>query len=149
MARILVVDDDVAQRDAVGKTLNSKSGHTVHKAASAEEALVLMQQAKSNSEPFDLLITDYQMPGMSGAELIQTVRKGREHMPVILMSGKEIPSLKQALAESGVTEAVSFYHKTDTMHVLRALVRYALEPSRTQVQVGNAFNGQSTERVPS
>lgn len=80
MARILVVDDKELMRDSVG-TMLSRRGHSVIAAASAEIALERLA-----SRPVDVVVTDLQMPGMDGLELMQTIRERDESVPVILMT---------------------------------------------------------------
>lgn len=58
-------------------------GYAVLEAASAEEALRLV----AKGEPFDLIITDHLMPGISGTALARQVRATRPGVPVLLVSG--------------------------------------------------------------
>jgi CheY-like chemotaxis protein len=80
-ARILIVDDNpmgLAARRSVLEEL----GHKVHTCASAQEGL---EQCQAQS--FDLVITDYRMPKMNGAEFIQELKKQYPQIPIILISG--------------------------------------------------------------
>ncbi|HTG43367.1 MAG TPA: response regulator [Verrucomicrobiae bacterium] len=77
--RILVVDDEYSVRMAL-KLLLRFDGHAVDLAANAEEAL-----AAFAPDTYDLVITDYCMPGMNGAELAQLL-KARERIPIILLT---------------------------------------------------------------
>jgi CheY-like chemotaxis protein len=58
-------------------------GHEVREAYSGKEALGLLD----GGETFDIMITDYSMPGMTGAELIRAVRARFPTMPIVLASG--------------------------------------------------------------
>jgi CheY-like chemotaxis protein len=79
--KILVVDDEPMQLKSMRMGLRTE-GHLVVTALSAEEALELM-----NAEPgFDLIITDYLMPGMSGLGLLKAIRETKSATPVILMT---------------------------------------------------------------
>ncbi|MHC4992834.1 MAG: sigma-54-dependent transcriptional regulator [Planctomycetota bacterium] len=80
MSRILVVDDKDMMRDSVGTTL-SRRGHTVIGAAAGTQAL-----EKLRSRSIDAVVTDLQMPGMSGLELLGEIRKLDEQLPVIFMT---------------------------------------------------------------
>ena len=63
-------------------------GHRVTMAYSGREALKLLR----SGEAFDLLITDQDMPGMTGAEPIETVRAERPDLPIVLATGyDELP----------------------------------------------------------
>ena len=81
MSRALVVDDDRAVRKALQVNL-TKHGIDVTLAETADEALGLLHGA-----PFDLLLTDYTMPRMTGLDLAQALRAIRPELPVILYSG--------------------------------------------------------------
>jgi DNA-binding NtrC family response regulator len=80
MSRILVVDDKEMMRDSVSTTL-SRKGHTVISAPSGPVAL-----AKIAEKPCDAVITDLQMPEMSGTDLLAEIRRLDEQVPVILMT---------------------------------------------------------------
>ncbi len=83
---ILAVDDDEIVLINTAAML-SDMGHTVIQAQSAQEALRVLGKNR-----VDLLITDYAMPGMTGAELIHAVEAGWPRMPALMVSGyAEIP----------------------------------------------------------
>ncbi len=77
---ILIVDDDQPMRDALAATLGD-TGYRCVSAGGAAEALEVL-----SSEPISLLLTDMQMDGPSGADLMQMARSQRPDLPVILMS---------------------------------------------------------------
>ncbi len=83
--RILVVDDEPVTRDVVRRFLQM-DGHEVVTATNGPDALAA-QQAK----PFDLLITDHGMPGMSGLQLVAAVKQLDPDLPVILLTGFGFP----------------------------------------------------------
>jgi DNA-binding NtrC family response regulator len=80
MGLVLVVDDKEMLRDSVGGTL-VRAGLEVQTAESASEAL----EAIARRRP-DAVVTDLKMPGMSGIELLEQVRKIDDELPVILMT---------------------------------------------------------------
>ena len=69
MASILVVDDELSMREFL-KILLEKEGYGVQAAAEARTALALRREA----EPFDLVISDIRMPGMTGLELLAQLK---------------------------------------------------------------------------
>jgi two-component system cell cycle response regulator len=78
--RILLVDDIPIQRKVLGRLL-TKAGHRVETAGNGEEAL-----ARLLAQPFDVLLTDWEMPGMDGQELCRRVReKHQQNYLYILM----------------------------------------------------------------
>lgn len=86
--RILLVDDDVLIAMSSADML-SDLGHEVVEAHSGKEALALIDGGAT----FDLLITDYSMPGMTGAELAKAARDRLPSLPILLASGyADLPS---------------------------------------------------------
>lgn len=81
--RILVVDDDERIRTVMMEILRL-FGHEAEAVASGEEALAAFDEARHA-----LLITDHNMPGMQGAELIQTLRRRCPSLPIIALTGAE------------------------------------------------------------
>jgi len=78
----LLVDDEELVRLSTADMLHDL-GYDVIEAASAEEALQLLERGES----FDLLVTDHLMPGMNGTDLAGAVRNARPGLPVLLVSG--------------------------------------------------------------
>jgi len=86
-SRILVVDDDVLIAMSTVEMVEDL-GHTVIEAYSGSDALEIIK----GDTAIDLMITDFAMPKMSGAELIMAARSIRPDLPVILASGyAELP----------------------------------------------------------
>ena len=79
---ILLVDDDELVR-ASGTSSLRRAGYDVVQAADGEEALALLDAAG----PFDLMVTDYAMPGLSGQDLIDAVRRRKPRMPILMVTG--------------------------------------------------------------
>jgi DNA-binding NtrC family response regulator len=74
------VDDDAGIRENVVDLLSTED-YRVFSAADADEALHVLE-----IEPIDLLVTDFQMPGRNGLELIEAARKANHPIPAILMT---------------------------------------------------------------
>jgi CheY-like chemotaxis protein len=83
-ATILVVDDLPANRDLMARRLE-RSGFRVVSAASGPEALELLRRA-----PVDLVLLDIMMPGMTGLDVLKTVRMTRTTatLPVVMVTAK-------------------------------------------------------------
>ena len=79
--RVLVVDDDKAVRAALGVNLR-KAGYEVTLCRSAQEALAALEE-----RPFDLVLTDVAMPGMSGLELLAQLRATWPKVRIVVMTG--------------------------------------------------------------
>ena len=79
--RVLLVDDDASIREAVGMLLN-ESGYEIVTAADGFEALARIKLATP-----DIIVSDLNMPRMSGYEFLSVVRMRFSSIPVIAMSG--------------------------------------------------------------
>lgn len=92
--RILLVDDHAGVR-ATTAALLEDLGHSVVHAGEGAQAIELFHQ---DPQGFDLLITDYAMPRISGAELVRQIRADRPGMPALIITGYADP---QAAAPDG------------------------------------------------
>lgn len=95
--RILVVDDDEQIRQ-VSEHVLSHCGYEVRTASHGFEALALMRKALP-----DLIISDLNMPNMSGFELLSIVRRRFPQLPVIAITGEySIPSKPEGLLADAI-----------------------------------------------
>jgi len=80
--RLLLVDDSVSVRKAVGQMLG-RHGYRVTAVADGEEALEALRQA-----PFDAVLTDLEMPRLNGYELIEEIRRrpGGRELPIVVIT---------------------------------------------------------------
>jgi CheY-like chemotaxis protein len=78
--RILVVDDEPSVGDAVKMLLNF-DGHDVEAINNSREAL-----ARFKADRFDLVFTDYAMPGMNGDELAAAIKADAPGQPVVMIT---------------------------------------------------------------
>ena len=83
---ILLVEDEDAVRLFGSRALRNK-GYRVLEAADGERALDVVNQALSDGEKIDLILSDVIMPGMDGPTLVQILRQELPGVKVILMSG--------------------------------------------------------------
>ncbi|HEY3930848.1 MAG TPA: response regulator [Verrucomicrobiae bacterium] len=74
------MDDEPAVCDTI-KMVLEHDGHKVQTANNGREALVLLEQRK-----FDLVTTDFSMPGMKGDELATTIKQRLPNQPVLMIS---------------------------------------------------------------
>jgi CheY-like chemotaxis protein len=81
-ANIIVVDDDDAVRDVTAAMLRER-GYTVFEAGSGGAALDLLERVPS----IDLVLIDFAMPGMSGAEVARRIQARRPAIPVLFVTG--------------------------------------------------------------
>jgi FixJ family two-component response regulator len=97
---IVVVDDDESVRIAVVGLLRSL-GFSARSFASAEDFL-----GCGELDAFDCLITDIQMPGMSGIELLQHLSASQSPLPVIMITARADPALKQRALAGGAVSVI-------------------------------------------
>lgn len=101
MTTVLVVDDSATDRTLVSGLLGSKSGWTIESAGDGAEALSRMEDAAP-----DVVVTDMQMPGMDGLQLVTAVRRRYPRVPVILMTAFGSESLAVEALEKGAASYV-------------------------------------------
>ena len=105
---LLVVDDNEDNRDVLSRRLRNR-GYTVSVAADGPQALALTETQK-----FDLILLDVEMPGMSGLEVLSRIRANRSHIefPVIMVTarteGVDIVEAFRLGANDYVTKPVDF-----------------------------------------
>jgi CheY-like chemotaxis protein len=80
---ILLVEDEEVVRLMLVEVL-TRQGYAVLEAGRGAEALALAEKA---AKPIDLLVTDMSMPGMTGWDLAQSLRRRHPGLPVLFMSG--------------------------------------------------------------
>ncbi|MCI0343592.1 MAG: response regulator [Planctomycetales bacterium] len=96
--RILVVDDEPAVRDVLGK-LFREAGYETETAADGAEGLRILR-----SRPPDLVITDIRMPEVSGIELTSEAKRLLPTLPVVLLSGEGDESVITAGFQAGADD---------------------------------------------
>jgi len=120
MAAILIVDDDDSVRDVLYDLFAEE--HLCHLAATAEQALAFIGE-----QPYDVVITDISMPGLSGLELLGHLRQARPGTPVIVISGIGDRTHAEGLMRLG---AFDFMLKPFRLEDIEKSVGRALEHGR-------------------
>jgi PAS domain S-box-containing protein len=86
--RVLLVDDDILVSMGAADMLLDL-GHSVTEAQSGAQALKILE----SDWRFDVVVTDYAMPGMNGFELAQRIKAGHPRLPIVLATGyAELPA---------------------------------------------------------
>jgi two-component system, OmpR family, alkaline phosphatase synthesis response regulator PhoP len=135
---ILAVDDEAHILHVVSLKLKN-AGYNVMTANDGEEALEL-----AAAMPVDLLITDFQMPGMSGLELARRIHAepGRRHLPVILLTAHGLALEQVELAYAGITVCLfkpfSPRDLLDKVHQLLAARAQAVASAEASATTQNA-----------
>ncbi|MEX2198381.1 MAG: ATP-binding protein [Burkholderiales bacterium] len=121
---ILYLDDDDAHLFLIRRTLE-RWGYRVSAYLEQGEALDAL---RAGAEQFDLVITDYKMPGISGTQVAQAIHDVRRDLPVVVVSGYINEELRAQAAAAGVRELV---FKAQEMEELRDVVQRVLPPPKT------------------
>jgi CheY-like chemotaxis protein len=141
MARILIVDDEPFVRNALCRALRS---YDLVTAGSGEEALAHL----STGEPFDLILCDLMMPGISGMDIYQHLRlrhPGRERQLVFLTGGVFTDEAQEFVA--GISNAV--VQKPFNFQQLRTLVKDRIAPpdSESGSENGSEDSGKNGDEA--
>jgi two-component system, LuxR family, response regulator FixJ len=120
---VVIVDDDRAVRDSLKFSLVVE-GFSVLAYPDAEQLL-----AESRLPDFDCLIVDQNMPGMSGLELISTLRARKIEAPVILITSHPNESLRERAGAAGVPIVEKPFLSSALLDGVRRSVAHAPGPS--------------------
>ncbi len=118
---LLLVDDDIATLDLLSAAL-SKEGYVVSQADSFEVAFEILRD--QGFESFDLVISDYWMPGKNGLELVKRIAAEDPTLSVILMTADEERAIVEGLLRSG---GCDFLRKPIDMKAFGPRVRVAAD----------------------
>jgi putative two-component system response regulator len=116
--KILVVDDDADVRESVS-SLISAQGFSVISCENAEEALAQLQESRILA-----VLTDINMPGISGIELLDKIRQAYPQVPVILMTAYAELDIAIEAIKTGAFDFVTKPYKTS--HLIR-VIKKAIE----------------------
>jgi CheY-like chemotaxis protein len=103
--RILIVEDDMTLVHSIAFTLK-RHGYAVTAVSSAREALMAIT-AQKEEQAADLLITDIQLPDMTGRELINELVKRKALPPTLVMTAYATNELFDELKNKGVRECLA------------------------------------------
>jgi len=132
--RILVVDDDISMLDMISTALTTREKYNVILASDSETALKHISQDK-----FDAVISDINLPGMNGLDLLSRINIINPNIPVILITGfADVSTLQQAI-KLGVFD---FLRKPFSLSELQISIRQAIEKHQLLTQ-----NKQYTEKL--
>jgi PAS domain S-box-containing protein len=122
---VLYVDDEEAIIFLM-KRLLERQGFRFSGYTDPQEALVV---ARANPDQFDLVVTDYNMPGMCGLAVASALREIRADLPVVLASGYITEALRAKAPAAGIRELI---YKPNTVEDLcEAVARLAQTAGKT------------------
>jgi two-component system, OmpR family, response regulator len=101
--RILLVEDDSAIANVIAIGMQSLGlPFQLEQAFSAEEGLELWAE-----QPYDLLLTDYNLRGISGLSLIASIKRQYPNVPTVLFTAYDTPQLRREARAAEVTRFVA------------------------------------------
>ena len=126
MGKILVIDDDLSLREMLEMMLRG-AGHQV---TLAEDGLVGFQ--KGQEGPYDVIISDIKMPGLSGLDVLKRLRAERVMTPLVLMSAYAKPDTAvEAMREGAFDFVPKPFKPQDLLTVVdSALAHHNVEQER-------------------
>lgn len=107
-SKFLVVDDFATMRKIVKKVLTELGYTNVEEADDGKTALPLLQKAAAEGKPFDFVLSDWNMPGMTGIDLLKACKNDPQlkNMPFMLITAESEQKNIIEAAKSGVSDYV-------------------------------------------
>ena len=124
MAKILCIDDNAHGLNA-RRVLLERKGHQVTVARSGPEGIQTFRREKA-----DLVIADYFMPQMNGAEVVREIKRRAPSLPVILLSGyTETLALEEKVKEADCILSKGAREIPELLHAVARLLRKSAKKS--------------------
>ena len=145
MGNILIVEDDANIRKLVTVNLE-KRGYKLSEAGDGNQAMLLFRQY-----PFDLVLLDLVLPGLSGVDVCTWIRS-RSDTPIIVLSGLKDEELKVTALDAGADDYITkpFGHE-ELLARVRAVLRRASsninETGQKKIQINDLTIDLETRRV--
>ena len=132
MSKILIVEDDVQLAEIIGRWLTNEH-HVVELVEDGKDAL-----SRLKLYAYELVILDWQLPGMEGIEILNEFRAAGGRTPVLMLTGKRSVEEKMLGLDSGADDYLTkpFHGKELTARV-RALLRRPVTVLDNILKVGD------------
>jgi two-component system, cell cycle response regulator CtrA len=129
--RVLLVDDDVTVGRGLSLTLKA-SGVIADLAETGQEALELLRHYE-----YDLVILDLMLQDMEGSEVVRRMRVGRNHTPVLVLTGLSRPDARVKALSSGADDVMTKpFDKAELLARMQAVIRRSKGFSQPVLRVG-------------
>lgn len=138
--RVLHVDDEPEFADLTAQILEREFDHlSVETATEASDGL-----AKLASDDVDCLVSDFDMPGQNGIELLESVRADLPEIPFILFTGKGSEEIASEAISAGVTDYLQKGGGTEQFLVLGNRIENAVDRYRAEKLADRAFQAMDS-----
>ncbi len=129
--RVLLVEDDLTAARGVAMMLKGGNAVVDH-AESGEEALELVRHYD-----YDLMVLDLMLPDLEGYEVVRRMRLGRNHTPVLVLSGLTRPEAKVKALGLGADDFMTKpFDRSELLARVQAVVRRSKGFSQPKLRVG-------------
>lgn len=118
---VLLVDEDADVLEIVQTFLEQEDDLDVTSVVDPERALEM-----ATTDDYDVVVSDYKMPGLDGVELCAAIREQAEAIPFFLFSAREPEDVQPAADDAGVTGFVQKGTGTEQYSVLAQKIRTAV-----------------------
>lgn len=139
--RVLIVEDEATLREQLSTRLKQE-GYAVDAAADGEEGLYLGQEFA-----LDVGVVDLGLPGMSGIQLIKTLREQGRRFPILILTARDRWQDKvEGLEAGGDDYLLKPFHMEELLARIKALIRRAAGWTQSVLEFGPLtldFGGQS------
>ncbi len=131
--KILVIDDMLTMRAIVKKTLQQLGLTAAGEAANGQAAWETLEKAHAEGKPYELVLSDWNMPQMTGLQLLKKVRADERFktLPLLLITAESEQSQIVEAIKAGVTHYIVKPFTADTL-------KQRLEAAYAKVIAGNA-----------
>ncbi|HKL28692.1 MAG TPA: PAS domain S-box protein [Natrialbaceae archaeon] len=132
---ILHVDDDPDFTDLTAEFLEREDDRFEVRSETRSETVL----DRLESRDVDCVVSDYQMPGMDGLELLEAVREDRPDLPFVLFTGAGSESVAGEAISAGVTDYIQKTSGTGQYELLAKRIREAVSHSRARLSYEEVF----------
>ena len=140
--RILIVEDEAQLRGQLEQRLRAE-GYAVDSAADGEDGLYFGREY-----PVDIAVVDLGLPGISGIDVIKTLRAEHKHFPILILTARSMWQEKVEGLEAGADDyLVKPFHFEELSARLRALIRRSAGESNAEIVLGPVTLNTTSQEV--
>lgn len=101
---LLVAEDDLLQREMIGRVLTKRLGYSIETVTNGHAALERV--LASNIDAFDAVLLDIQMPKMDGFETLKAIKKHRPDLPVLMLTASDDTEIAVRAIKEGASDFI-------------------------------------------